>query len=205
VFADWHESVGLHGGGWGTLGRRTLVAMHLVLAPLALLGLSVALPRVMDHGEDALERLPGSERATWVLVNPRAAFWAGVVPGSRLYAGRSVPRVRALASGAFGVELERESEHCLEVTPVRGYLFLTADELFRDPREVMAVGWRRRLAGLTVEIVGALPDARPKTARFCFDRPLEDPSLWWVAFVDGTPQRFRPPPIGGRVVLGPVH
>ncbi len=204
VFADWYESVGLRTDLWGTLGRRTLVAMHLVVAPLALLVLSVGLPRVLDHGERALDRLPGSENATWVLVNPRAAFWAGVVPGSRLHEGRPVPRMRALASGAFGVALERESERCLEVTPARGYLFLTADRLFRDPAEVMPVGWRRHLPDLTVEVVEALPDGRPRTARFCFDRPLEDPSLWWVAYVGAGPQRFRAPAIGESVVLGPV-
>ena len=51
------------------------------------------------------------------------------------------------------------------------------DQLFRDPREVMPVGWRRQLSGMSVEVLDLTPDARPRTARFCFDRALEDHEL----------------------------
>jgi hypothetical protein len=205
VFEDWHQSVKLRPGRWSTLGRRGLVAMHLVLAPVALLAMSLILAPAMDLQEDALDRLPGEERQTWVFVNPRAAFWAGGnIQASRRHAGRSVPTVRALASGSFGVTVRRSSERCLEVTPGRGYLFLTHDRLFRDPREVMEVGWRRQLSDMSIEVLDAMPDSRPRTVRFCFDRPLEDPSLRWIAAVDDGPEIFRPPAIGDTVTLDPA-
>ncbi len=204
VFDDWYKSAKPHPGRWSMLGRRSLVAMHLVLAPLALFGMSLILPRAMDLQEEALDQLPWAERQTWVFVNPRAAFWAGGnIQASRRHAGRSVPSVRALASGALGVTVRRSSERCLEISPVRGYLFLTHDQLFRDPDEVMAVGWRRHLSGMSVEVLEQMPDARPKTARFCFDRALEDPSLRWIAVVDTRPEIFRPPAIGETVILDP--
>ena len=177
--------------------------MHLVLAPLALFGMSLILPRGMDLQEKALDRLPGSDRQTWVFVNPRAAFWAGGnIQASRRHADRSVPTVRVLASGARGVTVSRSSESCLEITPRGGYLFLTHDQLFRDPREVMPVGWRRQLSGMSVEVLELMPDARPKTARFCFDGALEDPSLRWIAVVESHPEILRPPAIGETVFLG---
>jgi hypothetical protein len=204
VFEDWYRSVKLRPGRWSMLGRRSLVAMHLVLAPLALFGMSLILAPAMDLREDALDQLPGAERETWVFVNPRAVFWAnGNIQALRRHTGRSVPTVRSLASGSFGVTVKRSSERCLEVTPTQGYLFLTHDQLFRDLREVMAVGWRRQLSGMSVEVVEAMPDARPKTARFCFDRPVEDPSLHWIAMVDSNPEVFRPPEIGDSVTLDP--
>ncbi len=204
VFEDWYESVELRPGRWSMLGRRGLVAMHLILAPLALFGMSLILPPAMNLKEDALDRLPGAERETWVFVNPRAAFWAGGnIQASRRHAGRSVPTVRALASGALGVTVRRSSERCLEITPTRGYLFLTHDRLFRDPDEVMAVGWRRQLSDMSVEVLDSLPDGRPKTARFCFGLALEDPSLRWIAMADTQPETFRPPAIGDTVTLDP--
>jgi hypothetical protein len=204
VFEDWYKSVKLRPGRWSMLARRLLVAMHLILAPLALLAMSLILAPAMDLQENALDQLPGEERQTWVFVNPRAAFWAGGnIQASRRHAGRSVPTMRALASGAFGVAVSRSSERCLEITPVRGYLFLTHDILFRDVHEVMEVGWRRRLSDMSIEVLEAMPDSRPRTVRFCFDRPLEDPSLRWIAVVDTHPEIFRPPAIGDTVTLDP--
>jgi hypothetical protein len=204
VFADWHDSVGVRPGRVSRLARRGFVAMHLVLAPLTLLGSSLVLPAAMDLREDALARLPGEERPTWILVNPRAAFWTGCnLQASRLRVGRSVPTMRALASGAFGVAIERSSERCLDVAPDLGYLFLTSDRLFRDPRDRMEVGWRRALSDLSIEVLEETPDARPAKARFCFDRPLEDPSLRWVASVGSDLEVFSPPAIGQSVRLDP--
>ena len=205
VFQDWYQSVGLRSGGLSRVARRGLVAMHLVLAPLALLGMSLGLAQAMDHGQRALDRLPGAERETWIFVNPRAAFWThGNVQEARRLAGRPVPTVRALASGAFGVAIARESERCLEIAPARGYLFLTADQLFRDHQAAMRVGWRRQLSGMSVEVVEATAQGRPVVARFCFDRPLEDPSLHWIAWSDAGPEVLGLPAIGETATLGPV-
>jgi hypothetical protein len=205
VFQDWYQSIGLRQGGLSMLARRGLVAMHLVLAPLALLGLSLGLAPAMDHGQHALDRLPGAEQETWVFVNPRAVFWThGNVREALRRAGRPVPRVRALASGAFGVAITRDSERCLEVAPARGYLFLTADQLFRDPDAAMHVGWRRQLSDMSVEVVDATAQGRPVAARFCFDRPLEDPSLHWIVSSDAGPKVFSPPAVGETATLDPV-
>jgi hypothetical protein len=205
VFQDWYQSVGLRPGRLSMLARRGLVAINLVLAPLALFGLSLGLAPAMDHDQRALDLLPGAEQETWVFVNPRAVFWThGNVQEARRLAGRPVPTVRALASGAFGVAITRDSERCLEIAPARGHLFLTADQLFRDPDAAMRVGWHRQLSGMSVEVVEATARGRPVVARFCFDRPLEDPSLHWIAWGDAGPEVFGPPAIGETATLGPV-
>jgi hypothetical protein len=111
--------------------------------------------------------------------------------------------VRALASGALGVSVRRSAERCLDLAPDGGYLWLTADRLFRDPNAGLPRGWRRRLPGLSIEVLDVMEDGRPKTARFCFDRDLADPSLHWVALVGGHPQPFRAPEVGASVELDP--
>ncbi len=204
VFQDWWRSPGGLPGPLVRLGRHALVLMHLLIAPLALLGLSVVLPQAMDHRQADLDVLPGADRDTWVFVNPRAAFWTGGnLQASREFAGKPVPTVRSLASGALGVSVRRSAERCLDLTPSGGYLWLTADQLFRDPSVELPRGWRRRLPGLSIEVLDVLEDGRPKTARFCFDRDLADPSLHWVALVGGRPQPFRAPEVGASVELDP--
>ena len=163
VFQDWWRSPGGPRGPVLRLGRYTLVLMHLLIAPMALLGLSVLLPQVMDHRQADLDALPGADRDTWVFVNPRAAFWAGGnVRASREFAGKPVPTVRALASGALGVSVRRSAERCLDLTPDGGYLWLTADRLFRDPSAELSRGWRRRLPGLSIEVLDVMEDGRPE-------------------------------------------
>jgi len=83
------------------------------------------------------------------------------------------------------------------------YAIATHDKLFRDPREVMTVGWRRQLPGMSVEVLDQMPDARPRTARFCFDRALEDASRRWIAFDGARPRIFDPPAIGESVTFDP--
>ncbi len=204
VFDEWSRSSSEPPGSVRRFGRHALVAMHLLLAPIALLGLSVVLPQAMDYRQAEFDTLPGAERSTWVVVNPRAAFWVGGnVQASREFAGEPVPTVRALASGALGVSVLRSAERCLDLTPEGGYLWLTADRLFRDPGAELARGWRRELSGLSIEVMDVLEDGRPKTARFCFDRALDDPTLHWVAMIDGRPQPFIAPEVGLSVELGP--
>ena len=203
-FGDWWRHRGEPSRPLCRAGRYALVAMHLLFAPLTLLGLSVGLPHVMDHQQTQLDALPGAERDTWIFVNPRAAFWTGGnVQASREFTGQAVPRVRALASGALGVSVRRSAPRCLELAPEGGYLWLTADRLFRHPSVELPRGWRRELPGLSIEVLDVLEDGRPRTARFCFDRDLSDPSLHWVAWVGGQPEAFRAPEVGASVELDP--
>jgi phage baseplate assembly protein gpV len=54
---------------------------------------------------------------------------------------------------------------------------------------------------MTVEILELTGDNRPAKAAFTFAVPLEDPSLRWMQYKDGSFISFTPPAIGESVVL----
>ena len=56
---------------------------------------------------------------------------------------------------------------------------------------------------MTVEILDQMPDGRPAEAAFRFDKPLEDPSLRWLAWTEHWYQPFTPPPVGTEITIQP--
>jgi hypothetical protein len=54
---------------------------------------------------------------------------------------------------------------------------------------------------MTVEIMELTGDGRPAEAAFTFTVPLEDPSLRWLQYKNGSFVPFTPPAIGENMVL----
>lgn len=80
---------------------------------------------------------------------------------------------------------------------IRGVLYRGVDHPF-------CAGEVVETAGMRAEVLACSPEGRALRVRFTFDRALDDPSLRWVAWVDG---RFRPfvlPADGATVTLTPV-
>ncbi len=141
---------------------------------------------------------------TVVLVNPPSVIHACYLPALREIAGQPVPKcVRALAPGLPSVTIRRIDTHTLMVRPERGYLVLFFDRLFRNGRQPLGLGQRITLSGMTVEVTELTADGRPAAAAFRFDTPLEDPSLRWLAWIEGRFRPWSPPPIGETVELRP--
>ena len=68
----------------------------------------------------------------------------------------------------------------------------------------MPLGQRVKLTGVTVEVTALTPDNRPAEATFSFDVPLEDPSLRWLFWEDGSFVPFTLPAVGKTVELPPA-
>lgn len=184
-----------------------MVGIHLVLSPLFLM-VAARWPAGDERLRSALyltEPMDARIREQdLVFVNPPAAF--AILNGLLAWAGEDAPmprHVRVLVSAHFRpVEVYRSDERTLVVRPEAGYLHGILDVLFRERWRPYAVGDEVILTGMTVRITDIGPDGQPTEAAFQFAVPLEDPSLRWLYWCDGSFLPFKLPAVGQRVKLG---
>jgi hypothetical protein len=182
------------------------ILIHLIIAPLAL-PVRAAYPMMPKKFTDKLMisgPLDSSVRnRDLVIVNPPVAFFFLVNTLVWESNNQPMPRhLRTLTSSLFRpVKVYRRDAKTLVVQPEYGYYALVFDALFRDRKHPFSVGDRVELTGMTVEIMELTGDGRPVKAAFTFAVPLEDPSLQWLQYKDGSFIPFTPPAIGKSVVL----
>ena len=204
------------------------VALHLVLAPLGLLGAASGvdlLGQVPTRAAATLPSEPALSRQHLLLVNTPSAFLSAQSLLERGLSGGPTPaRAHVLASGLGALRLSRPDARSLELRPEGGWLappgsvsrngdpsppafdqhhvLAIFDRLYRGP-DGFATGQRLALGGLEVVIRALTADGRPAEALFVFERPLEDPLHRWLQWHAGGYQPFAPPPVGASVELPP--
>jgi hypothetical protein len=182
------------------------ILAHLVIAPLAL-PLRAAYPMMPKKITDKLMisgPLDNSvKNQDLVIVNPPLAFLVMQSPLVWESNNQPMPRhLRILSSSLLRpVKVYRQDARTLIVRPEYGFYAAVFDALFRDRKHPFSVGDRVELTGMTVEIMELTGDGRPAKAAFTFAVPLEDPSLQWMQYKDGSFVPFTPPAIGENVVL----
>jgi hypothetical protein len=185
-----------------------LLLIHVVLAAplLAIRARSMeTVEKPLARANDSLPRTPDVAGKTVVIVNPPADLFVGYVQVTRAARGEPRPaRIRWLATGGHGVEVEREDARTLRVRPARGFVESSSETMLRSRRRPFTAGWTRALTGVTVEVVAVTPDGRPAEARFRFDVPLDDPSLVWMQWRGRGYVPFEVPAVGARVSLEPI-
>jgi hypothetical protein len=138
-----------------------------------------------------------------IIVNPPLAFV--VMTSPVLWEGdfQFMPhRLRVLTSSLLRpVKIYRPDSNTLVIQPEYGYYPWVLDELFRHEKHPFSIGDHVELTGMTVEILELTGDNRPAKAAFIFAVPLEDPSLRWLQYKNGSFIPFTPPTIGENVVL----
>ena len=178
----------------------TLVLFHLVLAPILLIDKSGN-----PLGPKSLEKrlsveLPMDrtvEHQTVVIVNPPLALYAAYLSSIRQLENLPVPkRVRILSSGMPEVTITRVNDKTIVIRPEPGFLYWPYDELFRTKRRALRLGERVTLTGMTAEVKSLTADGRPNEVAFHFDVPLEDASLRWICYKEGSYRDYRPPALG---------
>lgn len=178
----------------------TLIAFHLVVAPLALAeraGNPLAPRRLEARLQVELPNDKTIERRTVILVNPPLPLYACYLTTRRQLRGEPVPdRVRILASGMPEVTATRLDEKTIAVRPEGGFLAWPFDELFRPRKRRLKLGERVVLTGMTAEVRSLTADGRPAEVAFRFDVPLEDASLCWICYKEGAFRAYRPPSTG---------
>ncbi|HWE28319.1 MAG TPA: hypothetical protein VHB97_09975 [Polyangia bacterium] len=189
----------------GKLAFAFLIVVHVILAPPLLAVRSRSMDTVdlpLKRGDHALPSTPDMVDRTVVLVNPPADFYSGYLPIRRAAFGEPRPKFRSLATGFDGVKLTRVDDRTLVVTPAKGYLFHISEHMLRS--RPMAPHASVHLTGVQIDVLTMTADGRPASARFRFDVPLEDRSLYFAKWVGRTYQPFPLPAIGETVVLPPI-
>jgi hypothetical protein len=189
----------------GRIGFAVILIIHVVLAPPLLVNRSRSMDTVdlpLKRGDESLPRTPDTAHRTVVLVNPPADFYSGYLPIRRAAYDRPRPLFRSLATGFDGVTVTRTDDHTLVVAPAKGFLFHISEHMLRS--RPIAPHATIHLTGLQIDILTMTPDGRPASARFRFDVPLSDPSLYFAKWVGQRYQPFELPAIGATVTLPPI-
>jgi hypothetical protein len=162
-----------------------LIAFHCVLAPLGLISQAAApagpkaFARFQIHVPEGVD-IAGKDL---IVVNAPSILHTAYFLVEREFDNLPRPdRLRVLATGDRTFELYRPNTTTLVIRPEAGFMGWTFDRL-------------------SVEILELNGDGRPAAAAFDFGRPLEDESLYWLAWQDTRFVPFRPPGVGERVNL----
>jgi hypothetical protein len=176
-----------------------LIAVHLVIAPLALPVLCGpwTAARLVERFSMRVPLDATVAQQDVVIVNPPSLLHGAYFPLEREGAGLPVPRrVRFLASGPTGLTIRRPDAQTLVIRVAGGYIGWSFERLFRDERHPMHVGEQVVLTGMTATVTAVTADGRPAEAEFRFTVPLEDASLRWLWWHGGEFQPFPLPAVG---------
>jgi hypothetical protein len=179
---------------------------HLIIAPpaLAFRAANPMMPKKIIKKLSINKPFDSSIRnQDLVIVNPPLAFVVMTSPVLWESDFQFMPRrLRVLTSSLLRpVKIYRPDFNTLVIQPEYGYYPWVLDALFRHEKHPFSVGDRVELTGMTVEILELTGDNRPAKAAFTFSVPLEDPSLRWLQYKDGSFIPFSPPAVGENVVL----
>lgn len=201
------------------------VAVHLLLSPWLLSGVIEQQKAFFSVFDQAVASLPEDQALVeqdLVLVSAPSSFIVGYGILRRASEGATLPRrLRLLTSSIHGVEVERLDARTLVLRPAGGlllppgsgrqmglevppvdvrYFFQVLDLLFRDEEPPFQVGDEVQLKGLDIRVTEVI-DGRPGAIRYRFDRPLDDPTLRWVAWQNGRFAPFELPDVGQQLTL----
>jgi hypothetical protein len=175
-------------------GRRILIGLHAVVAPLLfvpLLSWPVAL--VDRQARKLAEVVPDAPLV--LLLNAPAEGLFLYPEAMRRREGRAWPaHVYPLYAGDHDLRVERVASNAVELEPVHGWIH-GPFELFARPRNLpFHPGERIALEQMTVDVLAVTPDGRPARARFTFPHDLSE--IAWVAWQGEHPAAWSPPPVG---------
>ncbi|MBS2025153.1 MAG: hypothetical protein JST92_22360 [Deltaproteobacteria bacterium] len=184
------------------------VICHLVLAPLLLPVRSRSMDTIqamVSLADDTLPREPWIAGKTLVLLDPPSELFGAFLAPMRAARGVPAPaRWRLLSASESALEVTRTAANTLLLRPARGFLEQESSRLLRSLDAPFHAGEVISLAGLTITIVDVLPDGRPHTVSFAFDRALDDASLLWRHWTDAGYAPWTLPALGEHVTL-PAH
>lgn len=171
----------------------------------ALLTTAVSAQQFRKAGETELEKYaairPRDPESTDVILlnadDEASAVWGGVI--SKLAGSGELRAWRALSRYQGAMALQRTAVNAFQLDAMTAGFDIDA---YRDPRRYpFRPGDRVATDALTIE-VKEVKDGRPAVIGVEFDRPLDDPSLYFVARTPGGFLRIAMPPIGDVLHLG---
>ncbi|OJT27504.1 hypothetical protein BO221_05925 [Archangium sp. Cb G35] len=189
-----------------------LVLFHLVLAPLSWPVMPMMIRQLGVDSEQMAQKVRreldparlASQRV--VVLDARDVGVLLYVPVQWALQGQEMPRSWwPLSLVREPPIVTRTGPNALALELPRGGHFLAteAEQMLRSPEHMLARGAEVKLEGMRVTVLAS--DAQgPTRLGFEFDVPLEDPSLVFLHWREGTLRRFTPPSEGTRVDLSAV-
>ncbi len=180
-----------------------LVVLHLIIAPLLMLGMA-RYPMGPQPQPNPVEHPPGLDALAGrdlFIVNHPAPMVMYHTLGQRAAEGRPTPAHARVFSHAWApVTVERLGPKELRVRCETGlpdvFSYVIADKLDHLP-----VGDSLALTGVTLTVADTDDTGLPTELRCAFDRPLEDESSVWLCWRNGGFEPFTPPAVGQSVEL----
>ncbi len=182
-----------------------LIAFHLVLAPLgALLGVgALGVLGTVVNAESAEAVIPaaGADDLRVVVLNTQSPMTGLYLAVTRAMQGSPPPAaIWPLVAAPVDQELVRTGPRSLRLRAAEpGYLTAPFETLTR-PSPLVTPGEVWRSGGLTVRAVDVV-EGRLLAFEASFDRDLDDPSMRLLAWDGERLAPWRPPAVGGCVVL----
>ncbi|RME06167.1 MAG: hypothetical protein D6812_01995, partial [Deltaproteobacteria bacterium] len=186
---------------WGEKAMLWFFAgVHLLLPPFLFplrASFATEVNRIVEHSNLGIVEGEDFEQRRLVHLRAPNHFFPMYGWVMRRFHGRPLPRSTWSLVGTLGsVEVFREDVRTLRITPAQGFWSEPIDSLFRDEGYTLRPGDTIRLDGVVIEAIDALPDRRPRTIRFRFDDPLEDPEYLFVVWEGNGYRPFPLPPPG---------
>jgi len=196
----WRPSAGT---GWRRRAAQVLLVLHgPVAASLMVTGASLLplLNSLARTGAAEAPRGPGVRGQTFVFVNGNdfPVVYTHII---RTADRESAPRRIVLLSPLSASRVRREDARTLVIAPERGFLPDPWDRLMASPTRRFSAGETIERPDFVAEVRSVTGDSRPLEVAFRFRRPLEDPRLRWLYWVDGRVRDFPLPGQGGSVAV----
>lgn len=216
---------------WERWTRRVLVAVHLVLAPPAMVyaAYSVAgFEPVLRRLADSMPQDPRVRDQELMVLQAPTNFLLQYAASMNLLDSRITPRrMYVLGSTMSAMRVRRVDEQTLALRPSIGfvpppgspvddgsrwappmrvvYLLQMFDVLFRSGELPFHVGDAFELASARGEVTELTPDGRPWEVTFRFTGPVEDVRYRWVTWESGRLVEAKLPAVGESVTLSPAQ
>ena len=186
--------------------RATLIALHLVLAPLLFIP-ALGQNRLIDQAaETVAAAVPTNPPQHIVLVNAPVELLTLYAWQRRLNEPDTLhpETFGQLYAGGSELRVRRINERTLELAPERGWGPVPIERVFSNVADLPKAGAQLRLPGMEVSVEEATSDGRPARVQFRFPAALEDPSLLFLAWHDTRPVPWQPPAVGQVQTLEPL-
>ncbi|MBM4342874.1 MAG: hypothetical protein FJ100_05810 [Deltaproteobacteria bacterium] len=191
-------SIAVRGTAW------ILVALHVVLAPLAFFGGTLVLGWASRAVAGPAYREGLDAAAGKTAIFPAVPDVMGIygLLWRVAYKQPAPSRWRALGLALHDIELRVIDAHTVELRTVQGVLLETeAEQIMRGPRDLFEPGDRVEINDMTVTVLQTDGQGHPTRLAFRFDRPIDDPDHVWLQWKDGRLRRMELPRDGLWVLL----
>jgi hypothetical protein len=177
------------------------IVLHLFVSPIMLPANAYSMHyvgKIVDIGNESLPQDAALPEDRLIIMNATGDIMYAMLPVLRSTLGQPLPRsMWVLYSGNREISVHRPSERVLELTVAEGWMEYPWSFFFcRLPESAMMVGQTVETDGMRVTVLGINREGRPVHIRCDFDQDLEEDSMRWYSWQDGSYTPFNIPEIG---------